>query len=300
MAQSDGWVGERMSSDHTVLPDLSDWSQPVSAIATVETYLDEPYPDGPNLDGASFHGLTLPGEPIQGGIAPRATEQAPATGGRSVAPVLVGLMTVVAIGVGGFFAWPLISEFWAQDEIPETVALTGDPTQRFVISDGTIYLEGSVPDQEVSRFIEEAAQNALGGERVINNFEISDDAVFDPNEPVLLSVAETVRFSTGQAQVNEEYAPLIDLAVELMSSRPSTVLRIVGHTDDQGPEEDNLLLSIERANAVAEEIERRGVVVSRLTVDGRGESEPIESNDTPEGRSANRRVEFFISGLLDG
>ena len=128
---------------------------------------------------------------------------------------------------------------------------------------------------------------------------ISDTAVFDPSQPVLLSVAETVLFPTGQATVNEEYKGLIDLAVELMESQPKTILRIVGHTDDRGPEDVNLQLSVDRAKAVAAEIERRGVEGSRLSVDGRGETEPIMTNDSEEGRSANRRVEFLISGLLD-
>lgn len=269
MAQSDGWVGECVSSDHTIIPDLSDWSEPVSPVITDEIYHDET-PE-----------IVIP-EPAR----------------RGPARVLVGLLVVAVIGVGGLFGWPLVAEFLEEEKIPTNLARVGEPTQKFVISGGTIYLEGTVPDQEVSRFIEQAAQNALGTDRVINNFEISDDAVFDPNQPVLLSVAETVLFPTGQAQVNQEYAPLIDLAVELMMSQPKTVLRIVGHTDDQGPDDINLRLSIDRANAVADEIERRGVDRPRLTVEGRGEAEPMASNDTTDGRSANRRVEFLISGLL--
>lgn len=84
-----------------------------------------------------------------------------------------------------------------------------------------------------------------------------------------------------------------------MESQPKTILQIVGHTDDRGPEDVNLQLSVDRAKAVAAEIERRGVEGSRLSVDGRGETEPIMTNDSEEGRSANRRVEFLISGLLD-
>lgn len=287
MASGHGWVAECVSTDHTVVPDLSGWVEPTPAIDT-ETLPSETFASDPFAPGAF------------GALAPEVPSEPPARSG--IRGVLVGGLAVAALAVGGFFAWPAISallEAEQASESPPALALSSEPTQKFVISDGSIYLEGSVPDAATSKFIEQAAENALGTERVINNFEISDQAVFDPSKPVLLSVAETVLFPTGQARVKEEYAPLIDLAVELMNSRPKTILRIVGHTDDQGPEDVNWELSVDRANAVATEIERRGVEGERLTVDGRGESEPIMTNDTQEGRSANRRVEFLISGLLD-
>ena len=74
---------------------------------------------------------------------------------------------------------------------------------------------------------------------------------------------------------------------------------MIGHTDNLGSAEENDQLSLDRATAVADAVIARGIADSRLSVQGKGESEPMETNETAEGRSANRRVEFLISGLLN-
>lgn len=214
--------------------------------------------------------------------------------------VLTGCLAFCAIAAIGYFSFPYLASLLQPPEVAVfTAGPDEEPTQRYVIDGDTMYLEGSVPNSDVSDAIEGAAEGALGQDRVINNFEISADAVYDPRAPVQLTVAETVQFGTGRADIAEQYAPLIDLAVELMTSQPNVTLTIIGHTDDIGDEEENLRLSIERATATAGLIEDRGIAADRLTIDGRGESEPIDSNETPEGRQANRRVEFLVRGLLD-
>ena len=272
MGLSDGWVGERVSSDHTVIPDLTDGRIPAPIIldqmvAEERTHdYDEEYRESQSLLGK----------------------------------VVVGAALIAVLGFAGLVGWPALSAYLEEEELPvPELAMASEPTQRFVISGGKIYLEGSVPDEAISLRIQDAAQRALGADRVINNFEISDQAYFDPSQPVSLSVAETVLFDTGIASVADEYEPLIDLAVQLLTSKPNALLTVIGHTDDRGPDEVNLQLSLDRATAVAAEIHARGIDRERLDVDGRGEAQPIESNDSPEGRSANRRVEFLISGLLN-
>ena len=71
-------------------------------------------------------------------------------------------------------------------------------------------------------------------------------------------------------------------------------IRIVGHTDDFGPAEDNLILSQDRADAVRRYLIKRGIAADRLEAVGRGETQPIASNETPRGRAKNRRVEFIL------
>lgn len=269
MGLSDGWVGERISSDHTVIPDLTDGRTPAPLL--LDQMTEPEWNDTPVEE-------------------PK---------GSSIGKVLVGAAMVALFGAVGLIGWPVLANYLEEpEEVPE-LAMATEPTQRFVISGGKIYLEGSVPDEAVSLRIQDAAQRALGADRVINNFEISDQAYFDASKPVSLSVAETVLFQTGRSSIAEEYGPLIDLAVQLMSSKQNALLAVIGHTDDQGPEDVNLQLSFDRAQAVAAEISSRGVDESRLDVLGKGETEPIATNDTPEGRSANRRVEFLISGLLN-
>ncbi len=91
---------------------------------------------------------------------------------------------------------------------------------------------------------------------------------------------------------------MISLAVDLLTAEEQATLTVVGHTDDIGDEDANLRLSLSRATAVASLIEEHGIDPSRLTVDGRGESEPLTTNETAEGRAMNRRVEFSIVGVF--
>lgn len=222
-------------------------------------------------------------------------------GSALVRRVMVGVLFAGA-GVAAFvFAGPTISTWFETSEPPAALAIVdeeAEPTQRLVVDGDTMYLEGLVPDQEVSDVLESAAVAVVGRDRVVNNFEISEEAVYDPDAPIELSVAEPVLFNTGAATLDEQYRPLIDLAVDLMKAEPSSTLSIIGHTDDVGPEDANMRLSLSRAEAVAYLVEQHGIDPGRLTVDGRGETEPLESNETPEGRAVNRRVQFSIVGVF--
>jgi OOP family OmpA-OmpF porin len=71
-------------------------------------------------------------------------------------------------------------------------------------------------------------------------------------------------------------------------------VRIEGHTDSRGSNRSNKKLSQNRANSVQSYLIGQAVPPSQLIAEGRGEEEPIESNDTDEGRAKNRRVEFHI------
>ncbi|MCB0492584.1 MAG: OmpA family protein [Cyclobacteriaceae bacterium] len=82
--------------------------------------------------------------------------------------------------------------------------------------------------------------------------------------------------------------------IAMMQNAPNMKVEISGHTDANGPDEYNQDLSQRRANAVKKYLERLGISPDRITAAGYGESKPVASNDTQEGRRLNRRTEFTI------
>ncbi|NIJ43421.1 outer membrane protein OmpA-like peptidoglycan-associated protein [Parvibaculum indicum] len=102
-----------------------------------------------------------------------------------------------------------------------------------------------------------------------------------------------IYFDTGLATLKAESFPALEQVGILAKNRPGLKLRIVGHTDSVGDETSNRFLSQQRALAVRTALIRRyGVAESRLAYYGAGESEPVASNDTEDGRAQNRRVEL--------
>jgi outer membrane protein OmpA-like peptidoglycan-associated protein len=87
---------------------------------------------------------------------------------------------------------------------------------------------------------------------------------------------------------------------ESMKDFPNTNILIVGHTDSKGPEEYNQDLSERRATSAGDFLDNRGVDSDRLLMAGKGETEPVATNETEEGRQQNRRVEIAIYANEEG
>ena len=87
---------------------------------------------------------------------------------------------------------------------------------------------------------------------------------------------------------------MVDAPVVHRARWAERLIDIVGHADSDGAEDFNLNLSRQRASSVAQYLVSRNVLADRLYVDGRGESAPIASNATAEGKAQNRRVEILI------
>ncbi|MBK7149898.1 MAG: OmpA family protein [Bacteroidetes bacterium] len=106
---------------------------------------------------------------------------------------------------------------------------------------------------------------------------------------------ENLEFETGKDIIRtSSYASLNSLAM-LLVKKANYGLRIEGHTDNVGSDSNNLILSQKRATAVKNYLKKKGVEGNKLEDFGYGESKPIATNDTPEGRQKNRRVEMTIT-----
>jgi len=86
-------------------------------------------------------------------------------------------------------------------------------------------------------------------------------------------------------------------AIELLSR--ATYIEIVGHTDDKGDEDDNMVLSKLRAASVRDYLISKGHDPSKMIITGMGETEPVASNDNKEGRAQNRRVQILVLGRVE-
>jgi outer membrane protein OmpA-like peptidoglycan-associated protein len=99
-------------------------------------------------------------------------------------------------------------------------------------------------------------------------------------------------FDFDDSSIKPEGHELLDEVAIILENNPAITGELRGHTDSIGSEEYNKQLSEKRAKAVEEYLENKGIDPSRLTSVGYGESQPIASNETPEGRQENRRVEL--------
>ncbi|MES1221479.1 MAG: OmpA family protein, partial [Bacteroidota bacterium] len=86
----------------------------------------------------------------------------------------------------------------------------------------------------------------------------------------------------------------LDRVVKLLRENPAIVIEMSAHTDSKGSDEYNFTLSDNRARSVMEYIVSKGIDPSRISSHGYGETVPVATNDTDEGRQLNRRVEFKI------
>ena len=116
-----------------------------------------------------------------------------------------------------------------------------------------------------------------------------------PPPPEQIKIPEQIQFETGAARILPPSFKILDGVVEVLKSRPGvTLVEIQGHTDSVGDPGKNKTLSLERANSVRAYLIRKGIAPERLSTAGFGPEKPLATNDTPEGRQQNRRVEFHI------
>ena len=99
-------------------------------------------------------------------------------------------------------------------------------------------------------------------------------------------------FDVNSSTVKSEAYPMIDEAVKVLRNNPDLNVEIQGHTDNTGTAKYNLWLSQKRAESAMNDLVDKGIDPGRLTAKGYGFEQPVASNDTPEGRAKNRRVEF--------
>ncbi len=113
-----------------------------------------------------------------------------------------------------------------------------------------------------------------------------------------LELKEHIQFAWNQAVIEPDSYPLLDEVVKALLDNKSFDVEIEGHTSSEGGDEHNQALSGQRAEAVLDYLVSHGVPKQRLRFKGFSSSEPVATNITPEGREANRRVEFKLQLII--
>jgi outer membrane protein OmpA-like peptidoglycan-associated protein len=125
--------------------------------------------------------------------------------------------------------------------------------------------------------------------------EMGDADVIREGEAIVIKFKEQVLFAYDRSDLNANAKTSLDKLRTTLLKYPETNITIIGHTDSKGTKQYNQTLSETRANTVANYTSQNGIDKNRLTEIGKGETDPIATNDTEEGSASNRRVEFVIT-----
>jgi outer membrane protein OmpA-like peptidoglycan-associated protein len=116
-----------------------------------------------------------------------------------------------------------------------------------------------------------------------------------------IEIKDAVYFDSGKSTIQARSNKLLDQMASVINGHPEIQkVLIEGHTDNSGNADQNRVLSQQRAEAVRDYLTKKGVAAERLEAKGYGADRPVQSNDTKEGRTANRRVEFLTRYAEDG
>ena len=137
----------------------------------------------------------------------------------------------------------------------------------------------------------------MGYDRVdimIPNIGDSMNIQLSPVKKGEVFIVKNLHFATNKTRILSSSEEALNDLYMYLARNPEVRIKIIGHTDNVGKDAANQKLSDGRANAVMKDLIERGIAPERIQAEGRGESQPIDTNDTEEGRQNNRRVEIEI------
>jgi outer membrane protein OmpA-like peptidoglycan-associated protein len=142
---------------------------------------------------------------------------------------------------------------------------------------------GAYMDRQEARLREELDRTGVSVTRVGDN--------------ITLNMPGNVTFATDSSDLNASFFDVLNSVGLVVNEFDQTVIEVAGHTDNTGTDAYNQQLSERRADTVATYLTTRSVRGDRIIEVGVGEARPITTNDTPEGRQSNRRVELTLVPL---
>jgi len=125
--------------------------------------------------------------------------------------------------------------------------------------------------------------------------KVPDAKVERVGEGIVVEFSNNVLFGFDKSELSDASKETLEKLVLVLNEYPDTDIELQGHTDSKGSDTYNQSLSEKRANSVSTYLVSKGIAQSRITAKGFGETMPKYDNETEEGRSQNRRVEFLIT-----
>ena len=160
--------------------------------------------------------------------------------------------------------------------------------------------EIDAPEPKVVEVVEKNNQSTKVEETEVENNQtakVQDEVANCKNQIDELLTDEKIHFEYDRATIKQDSYKLLVNLVGIINKCPDSKVFIEGYTDSDGSAKYNKKLSQKRANAVKIYLENRGVAKERLSAVGYGESKPVASNATKEGKEKNRRIEFKFKGV---
>jgi outer membrane protein OmpA-like peptidoglycan-associated protein len=146
---------------------------------------------------------------------------------------------------------------------------------------------GAYMDRQEARLREELDRTGVSVTRIGDN--------------ITLNMPGNITFATNSSDLNAGFFDVLNSVSTVVNEFDQTVIEVAGHTDSTGEDAYNQALSVRRADTVATYLSTRSVRSDRIIEVGMGEARPVATNDTPDGRQSNRRVELTLVPLtLEG
>jgi outer membrane protein OmpA-like peptidoglycan-associated protein len=161
------------------------------------------------------------------------------------------------------------------------------------LSPTTVRVIGGLATDDLADEVVEVV-SSIYGDLIIEDLQVVDES-FAATTDITLRLSAPDLFAYNRDDLNPTYFPLIDQLAAAAVEAGSWQIEVSGHTDDTGPAEGNQRLSEGRALSAARRLIDQGVPSGQVTSVGRGEDQPVATNDTEAGRLANRRVEFVVT-----
>ncbi len=180
------------------------------------------------------------------------------------------------------------------------------PDFNFDLNGDTLTLTGTAPSEDVKADVEAAAKAAWPDVKIINNIQVQGAAPTPAPAPgggacatlqadITGLLRTPINFQTDGFSLAPASQQQLTQVADKLKACPDPSVTVVGHTDSSGNDGINIPLSGNRAKSVADYLVSQGVAANRVTSKGVGSAEPIASNDTPDGKAQNRRVDITVS-----